>query len=93
VGYFVVSALEPDVRRGCERDLLARYREELAGHGVAAPDTDEVWRRYRQQPAYGLPMWLGTLALGDYQTDEISMCNVARFAAAALDLDTFAALA
>jgi hypothetical protein len=93
VGYFVVSALEPDVRRGCERDLLARYREELAGHGVAAPDTDEVWRRYRQQPAYGLPMWLGTLALGDYQTDEISTCNVARFATAALDLDTFAALA
>lgn len=93
VGYFAVSALEPEVRRTCERDLLARYREQLAAQGVAAPDVEEVWRRYRQQPAYGLPMWLGTLALGDYQTDEISTRNVARFAAAALDLDTFAALA
>jgi thiamine kinase-like enzyme len=93
VGYFVVSALDVESRRSCERELVERYRRGLSEHGVEAPSADDVWHRYRQQPAYGLPMWLGTLALGDYQTDEISSVNVERFATAALDLDTFAALA
>jgi len=93
VGYFVISALDVETRRSCERDLIERYRSGLVAHGVVAPSTDDAWMRYRQQPAYGLPMWIGTLALGDYQTDEISQCNVERFSAAALDLDTFAALA
>ena len=33
-------------------------------------------------------MWLGTLSLGDYQSDKVSLANVERFAAAAIDLGT-----
>ncbi len=95
VGYFLVSALEVEDRRRHERELLDRYLGGLcsaAPAGAPLPTPEEAWDRYRCQPAYGFPMWLGTLALGDYQTDDVARVNVERFAAAALDLGTFEAL-
>ncbi len=92
VGYFIVSALEVEDRRRLERELLAHYLECLRREGVDAPDEDEAFECYRLQPAHGLPMWVGTLALGDYQAEEVCRLDVERFAAAAADLDTFDAL-
>ena len=38
VAYFLSQSLAPDVRRGCERDLLARYHAALVAGGVRGYD-------------------------------------------------------
>ncbi|MBR9863879.1 MAG: phosphotransferase [Rhodobacteraceae bacterium] len=34
LGYFLISSLTPELRRGVERDLIRHYHQELMGHGV-----------------------------------------------------------
>ena len=46
VGYFLAGALEPDLRRAHEDELLERYFAGLAAHGVAAFDKAAVRRDY-----------------------------------------------
>lgn len=51
VGYFLSQSLTPDTRRSCEEELLARYRERLAEHGIDYP-TAELRRDYRIATAW-----------------------------------------
>jgi hypothetical protein len=85
VGYFLVSALDVHDRMREERGLLAHYLDRLGERVADAPSLDDAWDRYRLQAIYGLCMWLGTLALGDYQAEAVCRANVERYAAAALD--------
>ncbi|MET7769485.1 hypothetical protein [Nocardia sp. NPDC005366] len=47
VAYFMLSALEPDVRRANERELLRTYLDALAERGIDPPDFDSAYERYR----------------------------------------------
>lgn len=68
--YALAVNLTPDDRRAWERDLLARYLERLAEHGVTRPPSfDEAWLRYRQQPFHVAIFALFTIGAGRMQPD------------------------
>lgn len=90
VAYFIVSALDPPVRRRAERELLRRYLDELKKYGVEAPDVGSAWTLYRQAILYSLVIWLGNPDL--CQPPEVNLTCLARTAIALMDLDPFAAL-
>lgn len=46
VGYFLSQSLTPDTRRGCEDELLNRYRKRLAEHGIDYP-AEQLRHDYR----------------------------------------------
>jgi hypothetical protein len=46
LGYFVSQSLTPEVRSGRDRELVDRYVDRLATHGITV-DCDEAWRQYR----------------------------------------------
>ncbi|MGH7805346.1 MAG: aminoglycoside phosphotransferase, partial [Candidatus Binatia bacterium] len=87
-GYFLTSALTVDDRRRHEKDLLKRYLDAVGRAGASPPTFAQAWARYRQTPTYGLMIWLHTIGLGGYQTDQISLEVIRRFAAAFADLET-----
>lgn len=86
VGYFMVSSLAVGERRAAERELLAGYLHELATAGAPAPPVDDAWELYSRSPVYGLGAWLQTLAGGGFQSDEVCVATIERFAAAYVDL-------
>lgn len=89
VSYFMVGALTVDERREHERDLLARYREELLAAGARdVPAEDSVWEQYRRWAMYGLQAWMGTK--DHWGQDNHSM--IERFSIATADLGTLALL-
>lgn len=87
VSYALVGALEPELRRRHERDLLERYRSELVAAGVESPPTwDEIWAAYSCGPAWGFCMWAIT---PDQMYSEAKVAAVlGRFAEAYSDLGT-----
>lgn len=46
LGYFVSQSIDPDVRAGHDRELVDRYIDRLATHGISV-DRDEAWRQYQ----------------------------------------------
>lgn len=88
VGYFLVSALSVEQRRSHEADLLRGYLEALGQAGATPPSFEEAWLRYRQTPAYGLIIWLGTHGFGGYQTEDKCLTTIERFARAFDDHET-----
>jgi aminoglycoside phosphotransferase (APT) family kinase protein len=46
LGRFLVSSVEPGLRRGIERSLVARYAAALESNGVRDVSIDRVWREY-----------------------------------------------
>lgn len=90
VNYFLVSALDVPDRRAHERDLLGHYLEALATSGGSAPGLDEAWCDYRRATVYGFLSWLCNLDV--WQPPEVNTATYARFGAAMLDHDTYAAL-
>jgi hypothetical protein len=88
VGHFLQGSLITDHRRAHERTILGAYRAEL-DRGLSA---DDLWTWYRASAIYGLTIWLSTLGVDGYQTNEVSHTLVQRFAAAVVDLDTTAAI-
>jgi hypothetical protein len=93
VGYFLVGSLTEDDRRCHDRDLLNEYRNALRVPAGALPSFDQMWRRYRATPAYGLAIWLSTLGTDGWQQPAISIALAQRYACAFDELDTAAALA
>ena len=90
VGYLLQTALDPDVRAAHERDLLAEYLDDLGRLGVTPPPFDDAWSRYRQQPIWGVIMWL--ITPNGVHTDEVQQLSLARSLRAGDHLDTLAAL-
>jgi hypothetical protein len=94
--YMIMAALTVEDRRAWERDLLARYLEQLRAHGGSPPDFDEAWLQYRQQTFHGLTFWLMTIGFGDthpeMQPDEICTTLVERMCHAVTELRSFDAL-
>ena len=51
VAYFLSQSLDTETRRGCEAQLIERYAEQLAEHGIDYP-ADELLRDYRLTTAW-----------------------------------------
>lgn len=46
LGYFISQSIDPDVRVGHDRELVDRYIDRLATHGITV-DREEAWRQYQ----------------------------------------------
>ena len=92
VGYFLISALTLEDRRRSEAELIEEYRDALDVPNVQRPTAKEAWLRYRASPAYGLAVWLATLATDTAQPREVSLALSERYAAAFVELDALEAL-
>jgi hypothetical protein len=91
VGYALVGALPPDLRREHERELLDAYRGRLRDAGVTAlPDREQMWTAYRQSPAWGFCMW--SITPDQMYSVEVVETVLGRFAEAYSDLGTGALL-
>ena len=86
IGYAIVGALDPAVRRVAERDLLAGYLGELRTLGVTPPELDDAYETYRCSPPWGFAMW--AIAPGVMYSDDLVGAVLDRFAAATRELDT-----
>jgi hypothetical protein len=92
VGYFMVSALSVDDRRTHERELLHAYVDKVNAERPWALTLEQAWAAYSATPPYGLGIFLQTLGLGGYQSDEVSRVCIERFGRAGQDLGSAAAL-
>jgi hypothetical protein len=91
VGYALIGALAPELRRAHERDLLDNYRGRLSDAGVAAlPDREQMWTAYRRSPAWGFCMW--AITPDQMYSVEVVETVLGRFAEAYSDLGTGALL-
>ena len=91
VGYALIAALPPELRRAHERELLDNYRGRLLDAGVTSvPDREQMWTAYRESPAWGFCMW--AIAPEQMYSEEIVGAVIGRFAEAYSDLGTRALL-
>lgn len=91
VGYALIGALPPELRRSHERELLDNYRGRLLDAGVtSAPDRDQMWIGYRESPAWGFCMW--AITPDQMYSVDIVQTVLSRFAEAYSDLGTGALL-
>ncbi len=92
VTYLLVTALDTDVRRKCERDLLDHYLEQLRSRGVSStPSREAAWLLYRQAAIWGFLIgWM--ICPTENYGEEILQANLERLISAVEDLETFAAL-
>jgi hypothetical protein len=87
VGYALIAALPPDLRRDHERELLDNYRGGLLATGLTSvPDREQMWTGYRESPAWGFCMW--AIAPEQMYSEEIVGAVMGRFAEAYSDLGT-----
>ena len=93
VGYFLVGALTLEDRRAHEADLLEIYRQALELPPGQIPSREEAWLRYRGTPAYGQAIWISTLGTDGWQSRDICLALVERYAAAYVELGSTEALA
>ena len=54
LGYFLISSLDPALRRRHEAGLIERYARELRHHGVCGYGAPEIWQDYRASAAWKL---------------------------------------
>jgi aminoglycoside phosphotransferase (APT) family kinase protein len=90
VVYLMVTALDPEVRRNHERDLLAQYLEHLAAAGVTdAPGPDDAFEQCRVAALWGLVIgWL--ICPPENYGQPITEANISRTVTAVTDYDTIA---
>jgi hypothetical protein len=86
VSYALIGALEPDLRRAHERELLDNYRGRLQAAGIDVPTREKMWAAYRGGPAWGFCMW----AITPDQMYSVAVVTAVlnRFAEAYVDLGT-----
>lgn len=88
VAYFVSQSLAPDVRRACERDLLARYHAALVAGGVRGYDFAQCEADYRRAVVFCFvyPVMAGGLGdLGNERGRALAIAMAERSAAALSD--------
>ena len=87
VGYALIGALPPELRRAHEGELLDNYRGRLLDWGVTSvPDRGAMWTAYRESPAWGFCMW--AITPDQMYSVEVVTAVLGRFAEAYSDLDT-----
>lgn len=91
VGYFLTQSLTPDTRRAREEDLLARYRERLAEHGIDYP-ADQLRHDYRIAAAWCFlypVMAEGRIEVVNDRNQRLARTMLGRAVAALEDHDAF----
>jgi aminoglycoside phosphotransferase (APT) family kinase protein len=92
VSYFLCNSLPSDVRRAEEEAFLTRYREALAGHGVAL----EAGLQREQYRLFSVYSWISattTAAMGSqWQPAEVGLRAMERTTQALIDLDVLGLL-
>lgn len=87
VSYALIGALEPELRRAHERELLDNYSGRLRAAGVDdAPSRDEMWRAYCRGPAWGFCMW--AITPDQMYSVDVVTAVLRRFAVAYAELGT-----
>ncbi len=85
--YYLSNSVETDLRRAEEKNLLELYRQTLAQAGIAPPDSDPLWRRYRLHCPYSWVSATVTAAMGDkWQPIQVGMDSMRRTTQAVQDL-------
>ncbi|MGY6275899.1 phosphotransferase [Methylomonas sp. MgM2] len=92
VAYFLATALEPEVRRKHEKDLLTQYVAGLVKAGADQVDERQTFRRYQAHLVYPFEAMTVTLAIGGMMRHESNVEMIKRAAAAVDDHDSFALL-
>jgi hypothetical protein len=88
VAYTMCNSVPADVRAAIERDLVDRYCQLLADHGVTL-DPDEAWDQYRVHAVYSWVAAAATAGMGStWQPVEIGLAATRRATAACADLDS-----
>ena len=92
VTYLLVTALEPEVRRAHQDDLLLEYLDLLASAGVAeVPSPSQAFEQYRMAALWGLVIgWL--ICPPENYGEPITAANIIRTVTAVRDLETIAAI-
>ena len=93
VSYFLATALEPEIRRVQEIELLTRYHEILLKQGATSQNFADLFARYRAHLAYPFEAMVVTLAVGGMMQFESNLAMIRRSAQAIEDHDTFGVLA
>lgn len=91
VTYFISAGISPELRRASERDLVARYHDELKRLGVRDYAADQCWTDYRRMAVHGVFMGVfSAIAVERTERGDALFLTMTRGACAqALDLDTF----
>lgn len=89
VAYFLATALEPELRRRHEAELLRRYGQQLSLAGVADLDERVLFDRYRAHLVYPFEAMVVTLGIGGMMHDASNLELIRRTAAAVDDHDSF----
>jgi ecdysteroid kinase len=92
--YFLSGALEPGLRRACERELFGEYYEALCAHGVRGFSAEECWSEYRRHAFGGVLMAIVASMIVERteRGDDMFMAMLARHSQQALELDSEALL-
>lgn len=93
IGYFIVLALDPELRRKHERGILRTYLDAL-GPLDGSVGWDEAWRAYRAVAATAFTSSVYTASFGDrLQAEAVVIASLEHTVAAVEDLETFELLA
>jgi hypothetical protein len=92
VAYFMATALQPEVRRQHQKQLLNLYSQTLQKHGVTELNHEQLMQRYRAHCGYAFEAMLITLAVGGMMKLEDNLELIRRTTATVQDLDTFSVL-
>jgi len=89
VAYAMIVVQTPEERRNRERGQLRYYLDQLASHGVSAPDFGDAWQDYARHAIWP---FLFALCPAELQPEELCIQSAERASAAIVDLRTIAAL-
>jgi hypothetical protein len=93
ITYWMITALDSDIRRAHERELLERYLDGLrAGGATEVPSHDEAFQRYRLFSAEAWDAVAMTIAWPGLQAPENAEAGWRRACIAVEDLDTAGAV-
>ena len=93
LAYFAVTSLDPEVRRGVERDLLTAYLDGLQANSGPRLAAGPAWDDYRMLAVTAFVAAAVTAAFGvRLQGEAVTRTGLDRAAQAVQDLDSFAEL-
>ena len=92
VTYFIVTSLDPEVRRAHERELLGEYLDQLRVNGVEdAPEPEAAFEQCRTAALWGLVIgWL--ICPPENYGQPITEANITRAVTAVTDYDTISVI-
>ena len=85
---FLLTALDVDARRNCERPLLEFYLQQLRSHGIDAPSFDNAWQQYRRNTLW--VAYASATCPEEMQPEAVCTAYTRRGMAAVADLDALA---